>query len=137
MEWVALVTWVVTALFGFSMLAGYLRRGGHRQPGGIPAPLLFAHFLLAAAGLVIWVIYLVSDSSALAWLAFAALVVVAVAGWAMFGIWAKGRQAPAVVGEALPAERGFPVPVVVLHGLFAVATVVLVLLTAAGVGESS
>lgn len=136
MEWVALVTWVVTALFGFTMLAGYLRRGGHRQSGGIPAPLLFGHFLLAGGGLVLWVIYLASDSDALAWIALVALVVVAAAGWAMFGIWAKQRQAPALEGVA-PAEQGFPVPVIALHGLFAVATVVLVLLTALGVGESS
>jgi hypothetical protein len=34
-----------------------------------------------------------------------------------------------------PAERRFPLPVVVLHGLFAVTTVLLVLLTAIGVGD--
>jgi hypothetical protein len=38
--------------------------------------------------------------------------------------------------EALPAERHFPLPVVLAHGLFAVVTLVLVLLTALGVGGS-
>jgi hypothetical protein len=147
MEWAALVTWVVTALFGFVMLRVYLRRGGLRQEQGIPAPLLFGHFLLAAGGLVVWIVYLLSDSSALAWIAFVDLAVVAIGGWAMFGIWAKHRQrlvagaqpgagGAATAGGAVPAEQALPVPVIALHGLFAVATVLLVLLTALGVGES-
>jgi hypothetical protein len=146
MEWAALVTWVVTALLGFTMLSIYLRRGGQRQQQGIPSALLFGHFLLAAAGLVVWIVYVVSDSDALAWIAFVDLVVVAVGGWAMFGIWAKHRQrvatgasgsgGEAVAGGGVPAEQAFPVPVIALHGLFAVTTVLLVLLTALGVGES-
>ncbi len=35
-----------------------------------------------------------------------------------------------------PPERNFPVPVVVVHGMFAVITFILVTLTAAGVGPS-
>jgi hypothetical protein len=35
-----------------------------------------------------------------------------------------------------PPEQHFPVPIVALHGVLAVTTVVLVLLTAAGVGGS-
>ena len=35
-----------------------------------------------------------------------------------------------------PAEQNFPVPIVALHGLLAVTTVVLVFLTAIGVGGS-
>jgi hypothetical protein len=38
--------------------------------------------------------------------------------------------AGAAAGGQEPAERGFPVPVVLGHGLFAVITLVLVLLTA-------
>jgi hypothetical protein len=122
----------------------YLRQGGQRQQQGIPSALLFGHFLLAAGGLVVWIIYLVADSDVLAWIAFVDLVLVAIGGWAMFGIWAKHRQraaapqagpAPAA-GGGVPAEQAFPVPVVALHGLFAVTTVLLVLLTALGVGES-
>jgi hypothetical protein len=147
MEWAALVTWVVAALFGFAMLALYLQRGGQRQEQGIPSALLFGHFLLAAGGLVVWIVYVLTDSDALAWIAFVDLVVVAVGGWAMFGIWAKHRRRLAAgthpgaggvaeAGGGVPAEQAFPVPVVGLHGLFAVATVLLVLLTALGIGES-
>ncbi|MFF0864684.1 hypothetical protein ACFYUV_23205 [Nonomuraea sp. NPDC003560] len=77
MEIAALITWLVTAVGGFSMLGTWIARGGvAQQKAGesrLPAPVLFGHFLVAV-----------------------------VAG----------------------------------HGLFAVVTVVLVLLTALGVGGS-
>jgi manganese efflux pump family protein len=38
--------------------------------------------------------------------------------------------------EPVPPERHFPVAVVIGHGVFAAVTIVLVLLTALGVGES-
>jgi hypothetical protein len=87
---------------------------------------------------VIWIIYLASDSDALAWIAFAILAVVALLGWTMFAIWFQRRQRGAVaqaVDPGTPAEQHFPVSVVALHGLLAVTTVVLVFLTAIGVGD--
>jgi hypothetical protein len=138
MEWAALITWVVTAAFGFTMLVIWLRHGGMQQRSGkIPPWLILSHFSLAASGLVVWIIYLASDKDVLAWIAFATLVVVASLGWTMFLGWA--RRAPAGATGAPPAvEAGprFPLPVVATHGLFAVTTVVLVFLTAIGVGES-
>jgi manganese efflux pump family protein len=38
-------------------------------------------------------------------------------------------------GAALPPEQHFPVPLIGLHGLLAVITLVLVLLTALGLGD--
>src|SRR3954465_12044642 len=92
MEWAALVTWVVTALFGFTMLSIYMSRGGPRQEQGIPARLLYGHFLLAAGGLVLWIVSLCADSAARAGIPFVALFVAAVGGWLMFGICAKPRN---------------------------------------------
>lgn len=143
MDIAALITWLVTAGGGFLMLGTWIARGGHRQAGSrLPAPVVFGHFLLAAAGLVVWIIYLVVDKSALAWTAFVLLVPVALLGFTMFARWLPVYRARTAVRaatgpggvEAEPAERHFPVPVVAGHGLFAVATVVLVLLTALGVG---
>jgi hypothetical protein len=37
----------------------------------------FGHFLLAALGLLVWVVYVINDSQGLAWVAFVDLVVVA------------------------------------------------------------
>jgi hypothetical protein len=142
MEWAALIAWVVTAAGGFVLLAIWLSRGGMqqgREPGRrIRPPLILGHFLLAAIGLVIWIIYVASDSDALAWIAFAILAVVALLGWTMFAIWFQRRQRGAVreaVDPGTPAEQHFPVPVVAAHGLLAVTTVVLVFLAAIGVGD--
>lgn len=150
MKWAALVTWVITAGGGFIMLGLWLQGGGMRQSAQsgtvIRPPLILTHFVLAASGLVLWIVYLASDSDALAWIAFALLAVVAVLGFTMLAIWLQQRRSPATAAARTPntggaaathpAERRFPIPVVGAHGLLAAATLVLVLLTAAGVGGS-
>jgi hypothetical protein len=144
MKWVALITWVLTAGGGFVLLSIWLARGGMRQQqeagNRIRPPLILSHFLLAATGLVIWIIYIVSDKDALAWIAFVILAIVALLGWTMFAIWLRRRRGRGAAVEAVasgtPAEQHFPVSVVALHGLLAVTTVVLVFLTAVGVGGS-
>jgi hypothetical protein len=141
-KWAALIAWVLTAGGGFVLLSIWVMRGGMRQQAEtgkrIRPPLILGHFLLAAIGLVLWIVYLVNDSDALAWLAFAILVVVAALGWTMFAIWFRRRQAETAgteVAPGRPAEQHFPVAIVTLHGLGAVTTVVLVLLAALGVGS--
>jgi hypothetical protein len=143
MEWAALIAWVVTAGGGFVLLAIWLARGGMRQgrePGTRIRPMLIlSHFLLAATGLVIWIVYVATDSDALAWVAFVLLLVVAALGFTMFAIWSQRRRRGAVreaVDPGTPAEQHFPVPIVALHGLLAVTTLALVFLTAIGVGGS-
>jgi hypothetical protein len=143
----ALITWLLTAVGGFIMLGTWIAKGGHRQPRTthLPPPLIFGHFALAAAGLVIWIIYVIADSDALAWTAFVVLVPVAVLGFTMLARWRGARSATVATAAAPtggatsagePPERSFPVPVIVAHGVFAVVTVVLVLLTAVGIGGS-
>jgi len=142
MRWAALILWVITAGGGFVLLSIWLSRGGMRQSarGGsrIRPPLILSHFLLAATGLILWIIYLASDTDAIAWIAFAVLLVVALLGFTMLAIWLRQRQGAAGVVETAVAERPpeqhFPVPVVVVHGLLAATTLVLVLLAAAEVG---
>jgi manganese efflux pump family protein len=139
MAWAAFISWVLTAGGGFVLLLRWLRGGGMGQREGkqIRPPLILGHFGLAATGLVLWIIYLVSDSDALAWIAFVILVAVAALGWTMFAIWYQRRQAGAaeatMASPGSPAEQSFPVPIVALHGLLAVTTVVLVFLAAVGV----
>ena len=140
MKCAALITWVLTAGGGFVLLSIWLARGGMKsQAAGnrIKPPLIMSHFLLAATGLVLWIIYVVNDSSTLAWIAFVLLLVVALLGFTMFAIWLRRRRAG--VGAATtdtPAEQHFPIAIVGLHGLLAATTLVLVLLAAAGVGGS-
>ena len=140
MDIAALVVWVVTALGGFVLLARWIARGGLRQQQTgttrFPAPLVFGHFLLAAAGLVVWIIYLAVDRGALAWTSFGILVAVALLGFTLFARWLPVHRTAAPGGEETPAERHLPVPVVAAHGLLGAATLVLVLLAALGVGGS-
>jgi hypothetical protein len=125
----ALITWLVTAVGGFVMLGLWVSRGGHRPGSGtrLSPGLVFTHFALAALGLVLWIVYLVVEGTALAWVAFALLLPVALLGFAMFARWLPARRSGA-------AESHFPVPIVAGHGLFAATTLVLVLLAALGAG---
>jgi manganese efflux pump family protein len=139
----ALVTWIITALIGSFMLIRWVSRGGLRRQGmaatHFPPARVFTHFGLAASGLILWIGYQVTDSSVVAWIAFAALVPVALLGGLLVRRWAKDGRA-AMRGDTPPdgvelAEQHIPRAPVVLHGIFAVSTFVLVLLTALGVGE--
>ena len=136
MEWAALISWVLTAGGGFLLLAIWLRNGGmsQRAPGEIRPYLILSHFALAATGLLLWIIYVATDNDALAWIAFVLLAVVAILGFTMFAIWYQRRQGMTAAGEGqpmgTPAEQRFPVPIVALHGLLAVITVVLVFIAA-------
>jgi hypothetical protein len=153
MKWVSLVAWVATAGVGIAMAALWLERGGLRQAGlphSVHARRLGAHVGFAVSGLLIYVIYLVTDSDATVWIAFAVLVVVGFLGSTAFRIWQRRRLGfvkathddwnwpPEAMAksDAVPAEQHLPASVVLLHGVLAIATVVLVLLTALGVGES-
>jgi len=156
----ALVTWLVTAVGGLVMLAAWMSRGGARterpsaavgaaratagaaglpvsSPTRLPPQLVFAHVGIAVVGLAVWVAYLVTDDDRLAWTSFVLLLPVALLGLTMFVRWVQAgdHRRDAAVGAARP-ESAFPLPVVIGHGVFAVTTVVLVLLTALGVGGS-
>ena len=128
----ALITYLITAVGGFILLGTWVAKGGHRRDGGTSSRLrpglVFGHFLLAVAGLILWIAYLAVDNVGLAWAAVAVLVVVALLGFTMFARWLpQVRNAHA----AATAERQFPVFVVLGHGLLAATTLVLALLAAA------
>ena len=134
MDVAALVTWLVTAVGGFVLLGTWFAKGGHRrdtgQPSRFPPGLILGHFLLAAVGLVLWIVYVAADTDGLKWPTFALVAVVAVLGFTMFFRWlpqVRDRRAAATSGTA---EAQFPVSVVIAHGLFAATTLVLVLIAA-------
>ncbi|HET7244508.1 MAG TPA: hypothetical protein VFJ07_06695 [Streptosporangiaceae bacterium] len=131
----------------------------------LPLPVILAHVTFAVTGLVVWVVYLLVDQPVLAWTAVGILVAIALLGLTMFARWipvyrmaddeisvpvaAMSGGGPGAMPEAapggvpgagslreLPAEGSFPLLIVLAHGAFAVSTVVLVLLTALGVGGS-
>lgn len=129
MDIAALITWLATALGGLVLLARWTAGGGHRGGGNsrLAPSLVFGHLTLAVVGLVLWIIYLVAGGDGLAWAAFVVLLPVALIGFTMFARWLPARRTQV-------AESRFPLVIVLGHGLLAATTLVLVLLTAAGVG---
>jgi hypothetical protein len=140
----ALITWFAAVLLGLFMLAVWLIENDVTDrvaaPSRLPVVIIFAHLSLAAAGLAIWVVYLVVERKMFAWTAIGILGGIAALGATMFLRWipvyrGTGRPtSPQPPGGELtvPAEGNFPVAVVAAHGLLAVATLVLALLAALG-----
>lgn len=145
MAYAALITWFAAVLLGLFMLAVWLIENDVRDRivarSRLPVVIIFAHLSLAAAGLAMWVAYLVLERRMFAWTAIGILGGIAALGATMFLRWIpvyRGTARPAapehVSGGALamPAEGNFPVAIVAAHGLFAVSTLVLALLAALG-----
>jgi hypothetical protein len=150
MSVVALVTWIITVSAGLFLLAIWLIEYDHdfqhSAATRLPIPVISAHALLALTGLAVWIGYLVLDSDRLAWTAAVIVVTGATLGLIMAARWIgvyrtfgrrpRAGQAHLRTVQPVPPERNFPLPVVVAHGAFALATVTLVVLTAIGVGGS-
>lgn len=158
MPFIALIIWVVTAMVGLYLLAIWLIEYDPEYQSAaatrLPIPVVSTHVLLAVGGLAVWIGYLVTGRDMLAWTALGLLAAVVVFGLTMAIRWVGVyRSAPAsavaAVGAAgsygsagsaapitVPPERHFPLPAVIGHGIFAVVTVVLVLLTTLGFGGS-
>ena len=138
----ALFTWMATMAAGLVLLVIWIiEYDSDFQSSArtrLPVPVISLHVLLAATGLELWISYLLLDDERLAWAAVAALGVVAVLGLTMAVRWIGVYRAFADPGPSLtrsnvaPPERSFPLPVIVGHGILAVTTVVLVLLTVLG-----
>jgi hypothetical protein len=130
LEIAALVMWLLTAAAGLRLLVRWLSEGGLRRQGTkvtrYPAVLVLGHPALAVLALATWVAFLLTQSSVYAWSSFGVLVLVTLLGFVMLTRWLTGEGGK----HARDAEQGFPVVAVVTHGVVAVLTFVLVLLTA-------
>ncbi len=126
-----MVLWVLAAVAGFLMFGEWIAQGGNRRPSTshLPEPLVLGHFLCAATGVVVWVLYMFAHTTSLAWTGFGFACVISFLGLRLFVRWLPVRAAE----EELP-EKYFPYPVVGAHGLFAAAILLLTLLTALGLG---
>ena len=144
----ALISWLVTALIGLYLLAVWLIENDVTRKGAaasrLPGPVILGHVLLALTGLAVWVVHLLSGSAAWGWAALGILGGIAALGLTMFTRWipvyAAFVKAESTRGMSadfdFPAERAFPLTVVVIHGVLAVTTVTIVLLAMLGVGAS-
>lgn len=151
-SFVAVITWLITICFGLFLLGIWLVEYDSEGPGvgasRLPWPVISGHALLGVAGVLVWLVYIVTGEERLARVAALILVGVAVLGLTMAVRWIgvyRAHRGPAVPAAAvtaatlfgtssaplpaIPPERNFPIAAVLCHGIFAVATVVLVLLT--------
>jgi hypothetical protein len=136
MNVVALVTWMATVLFGLILLVVWLmeydRDFQSVAATRLPAPVISAHALLGVGGLLVWGFYMATDDDPLAWTSLIDLGLVAVLGLVMAARWVRVYRSYAAPGSpsasviAVPPERHFPRPVILVHGIFAVATIALV-----------
>ena len=110
----------------------------------IPVWMIGSHVSLALLGLSLWIYYVGHEGEegtgigAMPPLVVGLLLVVASLGVLMVRRWREERSR--LDGEGVPRaerppEQHIPAPVVALHGLLAVATVVLVFLAAVGIGD--
>jgi hypothetical protein len=139
----ALFTWLATIGGGLVLLVIWIIEYDPEFQSAaatrLPVPVISLHAFLGLAGLMLWVSYLLLDQQRLAWATLCVLGAVAVLGLVMASRWIVVYRGVAAPGPSLtrntivPPERNFPLPVVVLHGVGAVTTVVLVLLTTLGV----
>jgi len=142
----ALFTWMATVLAGLFLLVIWIIEYDPEFQSAaatrLPVPVISAHALLGLGGLMLWISYLLLDQDPLVWATIAALGTVAVLGLVMAVRWVRVYRAVVDPGPSLtrnvivPPERNFPLPVVVVHGILAVTTLVLVVFTAFGVGQS-
>jgi hypothetical protein len=139
MSTAALFTWMATVLAGLVLLVIWLMEYDRDYQSvaatRLPVLVISTHALLGIGGLLVWGFYLVTDTVPLAWATVGGLGVVAVLGLVMATRWIGVYRAYAAPSSspsqlvAVPPERHFPRPVIVIHGLFAVATLVLVVFT--------
>ena len=66
---------------------------------------VFSHFGLAAAGLLIWVAFVATRVTALAWVAAGLLMPVAGLGFATLALFISGDRPPAVPATAANRQR--------------------------------
>jgi hypothetical protein len=110
----ALVSWLITVGLGSWMMARWITRGGFRRArlskAGVPPSLIFTHFGLAVAGLLIWGIYLATGLAAAAWTACLLLLPVAGLGMALVSLWLPERSLATTTATATAVPAGQAVP---------------------------
>ena len=127
----ALCTLLITVALGLRMMARWILRGRAGPPAASrfrrpPAP-NFAHLGLASASLLIWIAYLATGMTGLAWTATALLTLVMGLGMTLVFLPRPARE---------DSARGQTPPVFTTgaHIIFATATFLFALLTAIGAG---
>ena len=131
----ALVSWLVTAGLGGSMMARWITRAlrPSSRPGHGQRPVLnLAHFGLALTGLLAWISYLATGVTGLAWAACGLVLAVASLGITLVFLGPANTATGPRPGNG-PAPAGQP-PVFVVAAHITVACVTILLVTLAAIG---
>lgn len=136
MSTIALFSWMATVALGLILLIIWLmeydRDFQSTAATRLPVPLISTHALLGIGGLVVWGFYLATDQDPLAWTSVGDLGIVALLGSVMAVRWIGVYRSYAAPGSmpttviAVPPERHFPRPVILIHGILAAVTIGLV-----------
>ena len=145
----ALGTWLVTVALGLGLMAGRGLRGRRRRGRrgrlgrlGRPPALNLAHLGLASASLLLWIVYLATAVTGLAWAAAGLLPLVAGLGMALLFLTHLATPADSAAAQPLPSADGAgalhdsaqarrePVLTVGAHVIFATATILFAVLAA-------
>jgi hypothetical protein len=136
----SLFAWIATVLVGLLLLVIWLMEYDPEFQSAaatrLPVPLISTHAVLGMAGLLLWGGYLLADEDRLAWATMADLGIAVVLGGTMAWRWIRVYRTPKSTDPSptevvtVPPERHFPLPAVILHGVLAITTIVLVVITA-------
>jgi hypothetical protein len=138
----ALLAWLATAGSGGYVLVRWLLAGGsalRRTTTAAPPAVILAHVGAGALGLLLWVCFLLSGWTALAWTALAILAPTAGLGMGMLLLGLPSPVRPPIGARATEARAPgrrtrIPVAAIVGHGMFAVTALLLVLMATIGAG---
>lgn len=125
------IVWILTALVGGYMLGITLRHGRPdtaARTSRLPVAVTFWHPTTQILGLAVWLVFVYGGPPVLAWAAFVILLVGVGLGEVLFTRWLRDRRR--FGPDEVLSEQQIPVPVLAGHGLLALATLVLVLLSA-------
>jgi len=138
----SLFAWIATALVGLLLLVIWLMEYDPQFQSAtatrLPVPVISTHALLGMGGLILWGAYLLADEDRLAYATIVDLGIAVALGLTMAARWIRvyrtyrrpASHAPSPTQVVtVPPERHFPVSAVVLHGVLAITTVILVVLT--------
>ena len=133
----ALVAWLVTVGLGVSMMARWITRNRRRGPQprhGQGAVLNFAHFGLALTGLLVWISYLATGITGLAWAACGIMLAAASLGITLAFLGPASTATAIRPGDDPPSAGHPPVFVIAAHITAACITILLATLAAIGAG---
>ena len=130
----ALAVWLVTIGLGLSMMARWILRRGPGPRSGRGPVLNFAHLGLALTSLLVWILFLITGVTGLAFAACGLLLVVVSLGLTLVFLELASPTSEPPPENDPPSRSRPPIPVVAVHITAAVVTLLLATLAAAGAG---